>query len=156
MEYNKYGDNSLSLTDGLMLAHNYASAVCNKKCCEGDKITMDKRKEFDNDDIENSFGIKFDKEKLRYDLIPIKSLEEIAKVFGYGFKKYGAHNWEKGINFSRLYSATLRHLFAYWNGEDNDTDSGINHLSHAIVNLCMMLSLNNKWDDRSINGKDKF
>lgn len=42
-----------------------------------------------------SDGIKYDGEKLRYDLLPVEALEQITKVLTYGAKKYSDNNWRK-------------------------------------------------------------
>ena len=76
-------------------------------------------------------GMKHDSEKLRYDLIPPDFLESLATILTMGAKKYAPWNWSKGFDWSRLYSATQRHLNAWWNGEDKDPESGHSHLWHA-------------------------
>jgi len=65
-------------------------------------------------------GTKHDGGKVRYDLIPVKPLYGIAKVFTFGSDKYGDRNWEKGMKISRLYAALQRHMNAFWAGEDID------------------------------------
>jgi hypothetical protein len=77
-------------------------------------------------------GIKHDQGKLRYDLIPPHALEELAKVYTQGAEKYGEYNWSKGITWSRIFAAIMRHLWAFWKGEDIDSDSGISHVTHAM------------------------
>ena len=47
-------------------------------------------------------GTKHDQGKLRYDLISAVGMEELAKVYTYGAKKYADHNWRKGIKWSFL------------------------------------------------------
>lgn len=84
-------------------------------------------------------GRKFDEEKLRYDLIPAEALEKVADVFTYGAAKYGDRNWEKGIKFSRVFGALLRHLFAWWVRKDIDEESGRLHLAHVAVNSLFLL-----------------
>ena len=78
-------------------------------------------------------GVKFDEDKTRYDLVPTYPLEQLAKVYTYGAKKYADHNWRKGIKFSRIYSAILRHLEAIRNGELVDPESGLPHAAHAAL-----------------------
>lgn len=87
-----------------------------------------------------SEGDKFDGEKLRYDLLPVDALEEITKVFTMGAKKYGDRNWEKGITWGRIFAALLRHLFAFWVGEDYDKESGLLHTSHMAWNAVALLT----------------
>lgn len=74
-------------------------------------------------------GRKDDTGKFRYDLIPARPLEELARVYTIGAKKYEDRNWEKGIKFSRLFSAMMRHAWAYWRGEKNDQEDGQHHMA---------------------------
>jgi hypothetical protein len=74
---------------------------------------------------------KFDEGKLRYDLIPAYPLEQLAKVYTMGAIKYGDRNWENGLSFSRVFAAMLRHFWSWVQGEDNDTESGLNHMAHV-------------------------
>lgn len=92
-------------------------------------------------------GVKHDNGKNRLDLIPPEAINEIARAFTHGSVKYGDHNWREGICTSRLYGATLRHLNAYWGGEDIDEDSGLHHLALAGAEICMLIS-SQKYDDR--------
>ena len=83
-------------------------------------------------------GKKNDSEKARFDLLPTDSLEEVVLVLTRGAKKYGDRNWEKGIRWSRVFSALLRHVYAWWKGERRDTETGLSHMAHAIC-CCMFL-----------------
>lgn len=83
-------------------------------------------------------GMKFDGEKVRLDLLPITPLIGIGKVLTYGAKKYAERNWEKGLKWSRCYAAALRHLFAWWSGETNDPETGLNHLDHALCEIMFL------------------
>ena len=76
-------------------------------------------------------GTKHDGDKIRTDLYPVASFLGTCRVLTHGAKKYAARNWEKGIMFGRVYGALLRHLFAWWGGEDVDPESGEHHLDHA-------------------------
>jgi len=98
-------------------------------------------------------GLKYDAGKSRWDLLPFDSLEEVAKVLTAGAAKYSSRNWEKGINYSRLFASTLRHLSAFWQGEAiNKEDFGLHHLAHAACCVLMLLhfELNDysEFDDR--------
>jgi hypothetical protein len=79
-------------------------------------------------------GKKFDDEKLRMDLLSTQAIEGIAEILTFGAKKYGDRNWEKGLNYSRIFAALLRHLFAWWQGEDIDPESGLHHIDHVACN----------------------
>lgn len=76
----------------------------------------------------------------RFDLLPPEALFLIAEVFGYGAEKYAAHNWRKGYEWSLNYAAMNRHLWAFWQGEDNDPESGLPHLAHAGFHVMALLT----------------
>lgn len=90
----------------------------------------------------SSGGIKHDAGKPRFDLIPPDALRQVAEVFAYGPAKgiYEDRNWEKGLDWGRVFAATQRHLWAFWNGEDVD-ESGHLHLAHAATDILMLLAL---------------
>ena len=81
---------------------------------------------------EKVFGLKYDSGKPRYDLIPADALEEVAKVYTVGAKKYGDRNWEKGLSYSRLFGSLMRHAWAWWRGERDDKENKLHHLSSVI------------------------
>jgi hypothetical protein len=85
-----------------------------------------------------SGGIKHDNGKPRISLIPREALEGAAKALTFGANKYNAHNFKKGIEYSRLVDAVMRHLIAWIDGEDNDLESGLSHLDHALASLSML------------------
>jgi len=88
-------------------------------------------------------GKKYDKDKLRYDLIPWCVEEEIAKVITHGADKYGENNWQNLENANaRYYSALIRHIQEFRKGNLIDKDSGLSHLSHALCNVAFLLALN--------------
>jgi hypothetical protein len=82
---------------------------------------------------------KFDDEKLRMDLLPMRPIEDIAAVLTYGAKKYKPNNWRKGMRWGKAFAAALRHLWAWWKGEDNDKESGLSHLAHAATEILFLL-----------------
>jgi len=103
-------------------------------------------------------GKKYDEKKPMMDLLPPEALTEIAKVLTFGAEKYDRGNWAKGLNYSRVISATLRHLNAYNAGEDKDPESGMSHIAHAACNLTFLLHFikhNPELDDRWTKQLDK-
>ncbi len=80
-------------------------------------------------------GVKHDgrggtgQEKLRYDLIPVRPLADLAEVYTVGCRSYGDRNWEQGIKWSRILGAMFRHLEAFRGGEMFDKESGCYHLA---------------------------
>jgi hypothetical protein len=84
--------------------------------------------------------LKFDGNKLKMELIPVKLFIEIAKILTYGAKKYSANSWQKVEPFEdRYYAAAMRHLIAWRSGEQIDEESGELHLSHCICCLMFLL-----------------
>ena len=75
----------------------------------------------------------------RYDLIPAGPLRRLAEHFGYGATKYADRNWERGYKWSLSFAALNRHLWAFWNGEDIDAESGSEHIT-AVIWHAMALS----------------
>jgi len=85
---------------------------------------------------------KNDKEKVDLSLIPlIASLEE-ARAFMVGEKKYGRYNYCKGHKASQLAAAAERHLKAWFQGEEYDTQDGQHHL--GAVRACIAMILRQK------------
>lgn len=85
---------------------------------------------------------KHDSEKLRWDLMPWYAAGAVQRVLNYGAKKYAPNNWKTVAESNRRYfSAAIRHLTAWWTGEDNDPESGEPHLAHAAC--CIMFLLEN-------------
>jgi hypothetical protein len=82
-------------------------------------------------DPEQNKAVKADDGKNPLDLLPTKALESVGLVLEHGAKKYAAHNWRKGMKWSRLISALLRHVFAFMRGENTDPESGLPHMAHA-------------------------
>jgi hypothetical protein len=86
-----------------------------------------------------STGTKLDAEKLRYDLIPPSTLFALATVLTFGAQKYGLRNWEKGLAWGRVFAALMRHLWAWWNREFADPETGYSHLWHAQCCLSFLI-----------------
>jgi Domain of unknown function (DUF5664) len=84
-------------------------------------------------------GKRFNKGKLRYDLIPSNSLKEIAKVFTYGCEKYGEKNWQRGMKWSNVIASLERHLAAFKQCEDFDEETGHYHIAHLATNAIFLL-----------------
>lgn len=71
--------------------------------------------------------------------VPPYVLLEIAMGMFEGAWKYQSYNYRKiGIRYSRYYDAAIRHLMAWWEGEDIDTASGLSHISKALSCLVVL------------------
>lgn len=94
-------------------------------------------------------GQKFDQGKTPLALLDPYAVDQLGKVLAFGANKYGEHNWRGGLGWARLASAALRHIFAFLSGEDNDQESGLPHVAHAMCCLMFILGLRDKeHDDR--------
>lgn len=72
--------------------------------------------------------------KGRMDLLPVRALVEVAKVFEAGAVKYDERNWEKGIPLSRFMDSGLRHALRWLKGDRDEP-----HLAQACWNfLCLL------------------
>lgn len=83
--------------------------------------------------------MKKDGGKVRMDLLPVYPLQEVAKVLTFGATKYAPNRWRKGMEWNRLYGAVLRHITAWQDGQNNDPETGLSHLAHAITDLMFLL-----------------
>jgi len=100
---------------------------------------------------ETTGGIKYDMDKERFDLFPVRPLLKLARLFTLGAKKYGVRNWEKGMKFGRLFAAMMRHAFKWWAGEIYDPIDGQHHLTSVIWNAMTLMELEEthpEMDDR--------
>jgi hypothetical protein len=87
-----------------------------------------------------SEGRKDDSGKTPWHLMPPDALNQIAQVLEFGANKYGDRNWEKGMHWSRPFSALMRHMWAWWRGESRDPETGLSHLAHAGCCILFLLS----------------
>ena len=72
-------------------------------------------------------GLKDDKGKLRHDLVPASWHVALAEVMSYGIEKYEPNSWQN-VEPNRYEAALMRHLCAWRDGEESDTESDLNHL----------------------------
>lgn len=88
-------------------------------------------------------GKKNDKkdDKTRWELMPLDCLEDIARVYTEGAKKYGENTWQYLDNgYERYKGALLRHLYRAEN-ETFDEDTGCRHLAQVAWNAIALLWL---------------
>lgn len=102
----------------------------------------------------DSLGIK----KVPLSGMPAPVLLECGLVKLHGDLKYGRYNWrEAGVRASVYYDASIRHLMAWYEGEDIDPDSGVHHLAHAMTGLAVLRDSQmrgNCTDDRPMPSED--
>lgn len=96
--------------------------------------------------------------KVPFSTVPAQVIGEVGLALFEGARKYRRHNWRvAGVRASVYYDACFRHLTAWWEGEDIDTDSGLNHVSKAIASLVVLrdsMNIGNWNDDRPPKLKD--
>lgn len=85
-------------------------------------------------------------------VIPAPFLHLLGLAMLEGSLKYGRHNYrDAGIRFSVYYDAMMRHMNAWWEGEDIDPDSGLPHPVKAAACcaiICDSIIFSNANDDR--------
>lgn len=87
-----------------------------------------------------ALGVKFDKDKPKWNLLPWDELEDVVKVLTFGVKKYSPDNWKLVDDANNRYlDAAMRHVVAHQQGEQRDAESGESHIAHAICCLLFML-----------------
>jgi len=85
-------------------------------------------------------GHKADAGKNRLELLPFDALDEVGQVMTLGAAKYGDRNWERGINYDRVFGALMRHAWAWFRGQDKDPETGLSHMAHCAANALFLLS----------------
>jgi Domain of unknown function (DUF5664) len=79
---------------------------------------------------------KDDNDKYDPTMLTQEMIELVSRVRMFGAKKYARGNFKiTGFKYSRSLAAALRHIFAFLAGEDNDPESGLSHLGHAICSI---------------------
>lgn len=83
----------------------------------------------------------------------------VAPVLELGAEKYNEGvpcNWRKyPVRFSVYYEAALRHMKAYYDGEELDPESGVPHTDHAAACLAIIIDARANGtliDDRPLPG----
>lgn len=97
-------------------------------------------------------ALRHDTGKVRMELLPPLPLEGTAAVLAFGAKKYGEHNWMKGMKWSRAIGSLLRHLYLFIGGEELDKESGLPHIDHVACNAMFLQQYyrkNKDLDDRN-------
>ncbi len=80
-------------------------------------------------------GLRYNKGKLRYDLVQPKAFEDFVQVLTIGAEKYFDRNWENGLSWCSVLASLKRHVAAIEKGEDYDKESGLLHIAHVACNV---------------------
>ncbi len=92
-------------------------------------------------------GRKDDYDKIRLELISPQFMMALGTILTFGAKKYEDRNWEKGMRWSRVFGALMRHLWTWWGAKGEKTNVNFafgqlddetkhSHLWHAAC--CLM------------------
>ena len=82
--------------------------------------------------------------KLRFDLIPVTGMHELARAFTVGAGKHGDDDWLINPKPIRHHvGALLRHLYAFLAGEVRDRD-GQHHIASVAARALMIIELLNR------------
>lgn len=84
--------------------------------------------------------------KPRMSLVPHKALHDVMQRYLAGAEAYGENNWKLGMKNSVLYDSAMRHLMAYWTGDESE-----DHLGAALWNIMGLIDNQDKrpeMDDR--------
>lgn len=101
------------------------------------------------------------KDALAANKLPLHLWPVIATAYGClagmnGHEKYGFVNWrDSGVRFSVYYSALLRHMGKWYEGEEVD-EEGVPHASSALMCIAIILDARTHGyliDDRPIGDK---
>lgn len=77
--------------------------------------------------------------KTPFSTVPQTVLAEIGLAMLEGALKYGKHNYRVvGVRASVYMDALNRHMSKWWEGEDDDPDSGLSHVTKAITSLVVL------------------
>ena len=98
-----------------------------------------------------SDAVKHDGAKIRPELVDPAFILGVAAVSTMGARKYAAGNWLGGMDWSRFYGAALRHLLAWYAGQDTDPESGLPHLHHAAWSLMALAA----YQRQGLGGDDR-
>lgn len=78
--------------------------------------------------------------KVDLSLLPPVSLVHGAYALMDGAMKYGRFNWRSQPVQAHVYvAACMRHLLAWYDGEEAAQDSGVHHLGHALACCAILL-----------------
>jgi len=89
--------------------------------------------------------------KVPFSNIPMPVLWEVGVAMQEGAAKYARHNYRvAGVRASVYFDAAVaRHLGSWWEGEDLDKPSGLNHVTKAIASLVVLRDsmIRGNWTD---------
>jgi len=110
---------------------------------------------YPDDNPKTAFG----EAKVKLSDTPTIGIQLMGQVHTNGANKYGRFNWrEHTVSSSVYYDAALRHLMAWFDGENLDPESGLHHLAHAMACCNILLDADKSGklnDNRGVLAKEK-
>ena len=89
-------------------------------------------------------------------LVPPSAIHYLAMAFKDGARKYGPYNWrDQKVSSSVYVGAAMRHIGAWWDGENLSQDALVEHLAHVMACCAIILdaaSVGMLNDDRPSRG----
>jgi hypothetical protein len=119
------------------VSYKWAFSECSFVVLFGENMALPLQSEVKKSQNATTGGRKFDGGKLQYGLVPPLALKATVEILTFGAEKYEPDNWKHVPDSKRRYfDAMQRHLWAWKEGEQNDPETGKNHLAHAMC--CLM------------------
>jgi hypothetical protein len=88
--------------------------------------------------------------KMPMSCLSMQVISEMAVGMYEGDRKYGRHNYRvSGVLASTYFDACMRHLMAWWEGEDIDPVSGLSHITKLMTSAHVLRDamMQNMWTD---------
>lgn len=96
-----------------------------------------------DDNPKTAYGVK----KPPMSFTPPIALRVLGLAMEGGAGKYGAFNWrQKTVSSTVYYDAAMRHLMDWFDGQDQDPESGLHPLAHVMACCAILI-------DAQRNGK---
>lgn len=90
------------------------------------------------DKPEQAMRFNDNKPQLSYLLDAMPALKDMVEVMEFGSRKYARNNWRLGFPKDKLLDSMLRHIDAFYSGEDIDPESGKSHVGHIMCNAMFL------------------
>ncbi|QHZ59813.1 dATP / dGTP pyrophosphohydrolase [Alteromonas phage vB_AmeM_PT11-V22] len=87
---------------------------------------------------EQAMRFNDNKPELSYILDVMPALKDMVAVMEFGANKYERNNWQRGFPKDKLLDSMLRHIDAFYSGEDVDPESGLPHVGHIMCNAAFL------------------
>ena len=98
----------------------------------------------------HNFGVN----KVPLSAVSLPALMQLALAMHHGAMKYGRHNYrDAGVNASIYFDAAVRHLFAWFEGQNVDPDSGCHSLAHVMA--CCAIVIDGEYAENLVDDRPR-